>query len=172
MLNSGLANGQSPQSAAHWRAVLRIALNIAMRHGLVGRNVASLAEPPHIPEREVHALTPTNARALLDAVEGDRLEALGLQWQDIDLDGGTLTVQRTLQRIDRNYRFLEPKTRGSRRTMALPKPVAKSLGQHHAHQLVERLLVGPDWQGEKWGELVFADEAGGPLAGFHVSRRF
>ena len=187
MLNSGLANGQSPESAAHWRAVLRTALNIAMRHGLVGRNVASLAEPPHIPEREVHALTPTNARALLDAVEGDRLEALftvalacglrqsealGLQWQDIDLDGGTLTVQRTSQRIDRNYRFLEPKTRGSRRTMALPKPVAKSLGQHHAHQLVERLLVGPDWQGEKWGELVFADEAGGPLAGFHVSRRF
>ena len=187
LLNTGMAAGQSPQSVAHWRAVLRTALNIAMRQGLVGRNVASLAEPPHIPEREVHALTPTAARALLDAVHGDRLEtlftvalacglrqseALGLQWQDVNLDSGTLTVQRTLQRIDGAYRFLEPKTRGSRRTIALPQPVAASLRERHASQLAERLRVGAAWQGSQWGDLVFSDEAGGPLAGFHVTRRF
>ncbi len=187
MLNDGLANGQSPQSAAHWRAVLRTALNIAMRHGLVGRNVASLAEPPHIPEREVQALTPTAARALLDAVRGDRLEglftvalacglrqseALGLRWRDVELDAGTLSVQRTLQRIDGAYQFLEPKTRGSRRTLALPKPVAASLREHRTRQLTERLLIGAAWQGGQWGDLVFTDEVGGPLAGFHVTRRF
>ena len=187
LLNIGMAAGQSPQSVAHWRAVLRTALNIAMRQGLVGRNVASLAEPPHIPEREVHPLTPTAARALLDAVRGDRLEtlltvalacglrqseALGLQWQDVDLDSGTLTVQRTLQRIDGAYRFLEPKTRGSRRTIALPKPVAASLHERHTRQLTERMRVGTAWQGNQWGDLVFTDETGGPLAGFHVTRRF
>lgn len=187
MMNEGLAGGQSPRSVAYHRAVLRNALNVAMRHGLVVRNVASLAEPPHIPEREFHALTTTTAKALLDAVKGDRLEALftvalacglrqsealGLRWSDVDLDEATLDVLRTLQRIDRAYRFLEPKTTHSRRTIALPSPVVASLREHRGRQIEERLRTGAAWQGEQWEGLVFADEVGSPLSGFHVTRRF
>jgi len=187
MMNEALAAGVSPRSAAHHRAVLRTALNVAMRWGFVGRNVASLADPPRVPEREVRPLTPTDARALLDAVHGDRLEALftvalalglrqgealGLRWADVDLDGGTLTVQRTLQRVDREWCFMEPKTARSRRTLALPGPVTVALREHRTRQLQERLRLGAAWQGDGWGDLVFTDEAGGPVSGFHVSRRF
>jgi len=187
MMNEALAAGQSPQSAAHHRAVLRTALNVAMRWGLVGRNVASLASPPRVPEREVRPLSRADARALLEAVKGDRLkalftvalavglrqgEALGLRWQDVDLDGAALSVQRSLQRVGGQWLFLEPKTPRSRRTVPLPAPVVAALREHRARQLQERLRLGPAWEGETWGDLVFADEAGGPLSGFHVRRRF
>jgi integrase len=44
--------------------------------------------------------------------------------------------------------------------------------QHRTRQLQERLRVGAAWQGEKWGDLVFTDELGGPLSGYAISRRF
>jgi len=128
-----------------------------------------------------------DATGLLEAVRGDRLEALftvalalglrqgealGLRWPDIDLEAGTLSVQRSLQRVNGEWLSPEPKTTRSRRTVPLPGPVTVALREHRARQLVERLRLGAAWQGERWGDLVFADEAGGPLSGFHVSRPF
>ena len=43
---------------------------------------------------------------------------------------------------------------------------------HRGRQLQERLEAGGSWDGRTWGELVFADEFGRPLSGFHVLRRF
>ena len=183
MLSSVAGKGVSPRTVAHCRAVLRNALNHAMRIGLVGRNVASLADAPHVPEREVLALTSEDARRILAAVAGDRLEglftvalacglrqseALGLRWGDVDLEGGKLTVQRTIQRVNGKYEFFEPKTARSRRTLALPAP----LRQHRSRQTEERLRIGPAWESDRWGDLVFTDERGFPLSSFHVSRRF
>ncbi len=187
MLSALLAKGMSPRTASHCRAVLRNALHAAERWGFVGRNVAGLAEPPRVPQREVRPISTAQARALLNAVKGDRLEALftvalavglrqsealGLRWSDVDLDSATLSVQRGLQRVDGLYVFMEPKTQRSRRTLTLPRPVVAALREHRSRQAAERLLVGTAWQGEKWGHLVFANEAGEPLSGFHASRRF
>jgi integrase len=83
-----------------------------------------------------------------------------------------LTVRRSLQRIDRAWRFMGPKTARSRRTIPLPAPVAGSLREHRTRQLEERLRAGAAWEGRAWGELVFTDELGRPLAAFHVLRRF
>jgi len=187
MMNEAIGQGAAPRSACHHRAVLRTALNVAMKWGVLGRNVASLAGPPRVPEREIRALGQADARALLEAVRGDRLEALftvalalglrqgealGLRWPDVDLGGALLTVQRSLQRVNGEWLFPEPKTPRSRRTLHLPGPVTAALREHRARQLVERLRLGAAWQGETWGDLVFTDEAGGPLSGFYVSRRF
>ncbi len=90
------------------------------------------------------AVGPTEARAILAAVAGDRLEplyaltlalglrqgeALGLTWDDVDLDAATLTVRRTLQRSAHQYRFEETKTHGSRRAITIPAPVVAALRQ-------------------------------------------
>jgi integrase len=158
-----------------------------MRHSLLFRNVAALAVAPNVPEPEIRAITPAAARQVLAAVTGDRLEALftvalacglrqsealGLRWSDIDLDADTLRVQRVIQRVNGEYQVLEPKTKRSRRTISLPAPVATSLRQHKVRQSEDRLKVGPAWEGDAWGGLVFADEAGGPLSSYHVGRRF
>ena len=187
MMNEALARGASPRSLTQWRAVLRRALNIAMRWGWVNRNAASLADPPRTEDYSVRPLTTADAQALLAAVKGDRLEALfqvglalglrqgetlGLTWKDIDPDAGTLSVQRTLHRVRGEWMFSEPKTAKSRRTIPLPAPVALALREHRGRQLVERLRAGPAWEGEEWGDLAFPDELGRPLSGFHVLRRF
>jgi integrase len=179
--------GMSPRTAVHCRAVLRNALSHAMRHSLVFRNVAALADPPKVPELEIRAITPVAARQVLAAVRGDRLEALftvalacglrqsealGLRWSDVDLESATLRVQRSLQRVNGEYQVLEPKTKRSRRTISLPAPVATSLRQHKARQTEDRLKVGPAWEGDTWDGLVFTDETGCPLSSFHVGRRF
>lgn len=99
-------------------------------------------------------------------------EALGLTWQAVSFDVGTLSVRQTLQRIRREWVFGAPKTAKSRRTIPLPGPVAAALREHRSRQLEERLRAGPAWEGDAWGDLVFPDELGRPLSGFHVLRRF
>lgn len=186
-INEAMNRGASPRSVIQHRAVLRRALNVAMRWGWISRNAASLSEPPRAGEFEVCALTPSDARALLDAVRGDRLEALfavalasglrqgealGLRWRDVDLEARTLSVRQSLQRVNGEWLLAEPKTTRSRRKLPLAEPVADALREHRARQLQERLRAGPGWQGQQWDELVFADEFGRPLSGFHVLRRF
>ncbi len=120
MISMSLEAGQSPQSAAHHRSVLRTALHHAVRHGLIGRNAASLASAPYVPEKEHDAISPVKARAIIQAVTDDKLEALyllllstgmregealGLPWDAISLEAGTARVRRTLQRIDGEWIF-------------------------------------------------------------------
>jgi integrase len=185
--NGALASGQSPRSVHHHRAVLRAALNVAIRHGLLVRNVAGLADGMSVPEPERKGVTAACAKAILEAVRGDMLEglyilllasglrlgeALGRRWGDIDFDGRTLKVQRTLTRLEGEWIFCEPKTKHSRRTVPLPPPVVKALHFHRDLQLIERLHAGPAWIGAQYGELVFSTALGGPLSEGHVHHHF
>ena len=125
--------------------------------------------------------------ALLGAIRGDRLEALfgvalalglrqsealGLRWSDVDLEEGSLSIQRIIQRVNSEYRFFDPKTPRSRRTLARPGPIITTLRSHHSRQLEERLWMGGACEGAARGYLVFSDEFGEPLSGDHVTRRF
>ena len=47
-------------------------------------------------------------------------EALGLRWQDVDLEMGYIRVNKQLQRIEGRFQLVEPKTPRSRRALALP----------------------------------------------------
>src|SRR6202521_224616 len=73
-LNERLAAGFSPRRVQFFHAVLRRALNRALKAGYVGRNVATLVDPPRVPHKEIQPLTPSQARILLEAAKGDRLE--------------------------------------------------------------------------------------------------
>lgn len=56
-----------------------------------------------------------------------RGELLGLKWQDVELDKGTVTVRRTLARTKDGLVLQEPKSQASRRTVVLPEEVVKVL---------------------------------------------
>jgi len=186
-LNDKRASGLSARSVQYHHAVLRRALNQAERWGLVPRNVARLVSPPRVEHPEPQPLTPEQARAFLAAVSEDRLaalyalalglgarqgELLALTWADVDLAGHTVSIRRTLQRYDGDWHLDPPKTERSRRTIALPASLVEMLRAHRSRQIEERLRAGPAWQGEKWGDLVFANEIGEPLAGTQLTRRF
>jgi integrase len=183
-LNKKLDAGLSPQTVKHLHAILRNALNRALKWGLVARNVASLVDPPHVKRYEAAALDPEQARALLRTLQHERLgalytvplaiglrpgEALGLMWSDIDLDRGTLHVTRSLQRIEGKLRIEELKSRSSRRSIKLPEVALASLKAHRIRQAEERLAAGPAWQ---VSDLIFTTRQGRPLAPRFIARSF
>ncbi len=167
--------GLSPQSLHHIRSVLRTALAKAVRNGYVTRNVAELADPPRVTRYEAKFLTPDQARAFLAAAEGDRFEALfavalslglrtgealGLQWADIDLEAGRLTVNHALQRVNGKWELIAPKTDRSRRTLTMPRSLVDRLRAHRARQHEARLLMGSAWRPS---DFVFTNLSGRPL---------
>lgn len=94
-------------------AVLRNALESAVREEIVPRNVAKLVQVPSPRYKINRGLTTQQAKATLHAAAGHRLEALyvlalflglrrgellGLRWEDVDLDRAKLEVVQTLQR--------------------------------------------------------------------------
>ena len=184
LMNRKLQEGLSARRVDYIRGVLRSALAQAMKWGLVSRNVATLVTPPRAERAEVRPFDPEEARRFLDAIRGDRLEALysvalavglrqgealGLRWEDVELERGRLMVRYGLQRIEGNFRLVEPKTRLSRRAIDLPPTVVASLRAHRRRQLEEE-LASTDWRNE-WG-LVFTTDRGRPLDASSVTHRF
>src|SRR3954465_11529016 len=141
------------------------------------RNVAALLAPPaQRPSDIATALDLGEARAVLEAAAHVRnaarwtvalalglrqSEALALQWKDIDLLTGTLTVRRSVHRVrGGGLIYEEPKTRRSQRTLALPMPLVAERHRHKAVQTGERMLAGSEWEDE---DLVFAQPNGRPI---------
>ena len=58
-----------------------------------------------------------------------RGELLALRWQDVDLTTGQLSISRSVQHVNGEYVFSQPKTEKSRRTFALPKSATLLLKQ-------------------------------------------
>jgi integrase len=183
-LNGRLKKGLSPRTVQYHRTVLRIALGQAMKWGLVVRNVAALVDPPRAERFDTKPICAEEARALLQSIQGDRLEALftvalslglrrgealGLRWEDIDFQTRTLRINAALQRIDHKLQLSEPKTKGSRRILDLPDSLINALRAHRTRQLEEKLLAGSKWQ--EMG-LVFTTTLGTPIDPRNVKRRF
>ncbi len=176
--------GLSPRSVAYIRTVLRIALGKAVKWNLLPRNPATLVDVPKVERHTITPLSPDQARQLLSAAKGDRLEALytvalalglrkgealGLTWADVDLDGGTLRVAFQLQRIEGKRTRVLPKTDESRRTLALPDAVITAFRAHRVRQLEERLALGEGWTDTGF---VFTSRIGTPLDERNVNRSF
>jgi len=178
-----LSAGQSPASVQRLHAVLHRALRDAQRWGLVARNVAALVERPRASRREMMALDPEQARSLMNAAAGERLEALyvlalttsmrqgellALRWPDVDLDRGALQVRGSLQRLPDGLTIVEPKTANSRRQVALTRAAVEVLRRHRVEQNEERLKLGGAWEDNG---LVFANEVGRPIEVRNLMRR-
>jgi integrase len=179
MLNAKASGGLAPRSVHHLRAVLRTALNQAMRWGDVPRNVAALTDSPRVEAHAITFLDAGQAGQLLAAARGDRLEALytvalalglrqgealGLRWQDVDLEARQLHVRHAVQRIDHRLQLVEPKTTRSRRTITIPATVVNALREHQRRQLKEAMRID--------GGFVFAHPDGSPLDGSVVTHQF
>ena len=184
-LNRKQAGGLSPRTCQYLHAILRRALGQAERWGLVTRNVARFVSSPRVPRAQVHPLTPVETKKLLAAVQGHRLaalytvavavglrqgEALGLRWEDVNLEAGTISIRASLQRMDGRPLLAELKTERSRRTIKLPDICMTALAAHRERQALERDFVGGAWQDELG--LVFTEADGSPLSRHAITRRF
>jgi integrase len=129
--------GMSSQGAARkaW-AVLRSILRKAVRWGDLDLDVTMRVRPPKRAVYQPRVLDAGQVRTLLQGFYGHPLEAwlicsvtlglrteeaLGLEWADIDLRDGHVSVRRGLQWVSGHEVTVEPKTELSRRTVILPR---------------------------------------------------
>ena len=166
----------APSSVRRIHAVLRRALTVAVRWGVIHANPALLVDPPPLPRNDVKPFTVEEARIFLKAASEDRLEArwviavslglrqgevLGLGWQHVDLPNGLLRIERALQRQpDGSLKLVETKTHRSKRTIPMPPSVVSALERRAVRQAEERVLVGDAWQDS---DLVFTTGWGTPI---------
>lgn len=167
--------------------VCRAMLDIAVRDGLVRRNVAAAVKRPTIKRQEARYLTAEEVGRLLEAAKGERLqplivlmlgtglrrgEALALHWRDIDLAAGHVRVRWTLSRVNRVLVFDEPKTERSRRFVSLPVPVVEILRRQKTALAAERLaaVAWVPWEGHE--DLVFPTHVGTPTDPRNALRAF
>lgn len=181
-----IAAGYHALTVRYLVSVIRSMLTKAVKLGLLSRNVATsmYLDLPRIQRREVMVLNPEQARTFLNVAAGQRYECIftmaialgmrrgelvGLRWSDLDLDAGILKISQTLQRLrtgsDEYHRktAMTPtdcKTPKSRRSIALPAFVVKSLRAQRAKQAEQRLRAVRWWDQT---DLVFTGKFGKPV---------
>ena len=193
LLTGGTRRALSPRTVAYVHTILHRAFRDAVRWNLIVRNPADLADPPRARpgqrapartwtgEEIAHFLTVTSGSRycplwrLIAATGLRRGEALGLSWDDVDLDKARLSVHRTLIQVsdyragDTGVAWGTPKTARGRRAIALDPETVAVLRSHRARQLEQRLAAGGDYADQG---LVFSDRAGEPLHPKVVSNQF
>ncbi len=163
--------------------VLSQALGQAVRWGILERNPAKGAQPPRPVRPEPVVVDPMMASRIVAALQGSavelpgmmaiatgmrRGEILGLRWADLGQDLHQAQVRRTLHTTGRGLAFSEPKTRKSRRAVALPEILRPCLSRARLEQALRRSKA-PGWQDL---DLVIDRKDGGPLHPATLSSRW
>jgi integrase len=170
-----LEAGLSARTVQYIHVTLHKALKQAVQDGLIPRNATEAVKAPQVRREEMRPLSAEQVKVLLEVARGDRLEALyvlaihtglrqgellGLKWEDVDLESGTLRVRRTLVTAKGGPVLTAPKTKGSRRSVKLTQGAVEALRSHLKHQLQEIDRAGSLW---RENSLMFASESGEPL---------
>jgi integrase len=145
--------------------------------------VTKAVTSPRPTKKEMHPLTPKEARTLLYAAEGERFEALyvlavtaglrrgellGLCWKDVDPERGYVQVRQQLIRTkEEGLIFTSPKD-GKSRSVRLTTSAVKALESHRERQLGEKLRLAGLWNENG---LVFTTAIGTPMDGDNLVKR-
>jgi integrase len=165
--------GLAPRTVGHVHRLLHRIFGHAVKWGVVAINPVASAEPPRVQRTEIEILEPEEIKMVLHALRGRPLypiavialatgmrrgEIAALRWGDVDLDGGRIRVERSLEQTNTGLAFKAPKTKAGRRSISIPPSIIAELRDHWRRQQELRLAFGmgkanPD-------DLVFAREDG------------
>lgn len=165
---------------------LAAALRLAQRWGLVTTNVCDVAKPPAIRSSQGKAWTPGEVGAFLVEAESDGMhpywsmaletgartsELLGVSWNDVDLERGTVRFGRQVVRLLHGTPIVKEggKTSTASRTVRLTPHLVEELRTHRRRWL-ERKLAATAWENPH--DLVFCTASGRPINARHVRRSF
>lgn len=151
----------APKTRLNVRTTLHTAMSHAVKDRLLDWNPVSVVARPRVPRYDARPLTVVEARQVLAALDGDRLEALwtvavavglrlgealGLTWGRIDLDAGLIRVRHQLRlegpARQRHYVLADLKNPKRVRDVPLPAFAAAALETHRKRQAAERLAAG------------------------------
>lgn len=186
---SDLLDRGAASRARNVRTLLVQIMDQAVQLGLAADNVARRVKSPRVPEVRRRTIAPVETQRLLgecDArfaaavglcyVQGWRIsEALGLAWQDIDLESRTVRLRRASTYTDGVGMVLGPtKTRRTAGSQSLSPTVIDLLAKRRLVQEEDRAKVEGEWptvdyDGEEL-DLVFTTASGTPMLRQHVDR--
>lgn len=165
-----------PRSVRYTHSVLSGALKQAVKWNMLAVNPANGVTLPRQERRDMQAFNREQAQAFLAACERDTCgvalalalstgcrpsEYLGLQWQDVDLERGQVTINHSLVwGKGEGWTLTEPKTSRSRRSIPLPASMIRLLVDHRRRQNEARLKAGKDYENHGF---VFAMPHGAPV---------
>ncbi len=170
--------GLSPKTVKNVHGVLHKALQQAVRVGYLRFNPADACELPRVERKEIKPLDDAAIGAFMQAIQGHPFEAVyltllftgmrrgevcGLLWDCVDLERGTIRIDKQLQNVPgRPGEFRLVPTKNSKgRTITAAASVVKLLKRHKAQQAEARLLAGPLWQDSGF---VFCNAVGAHLS--------
>lgn len=178
-------DGLAPSSVHVLYRVLHIAMGKAVDLNYIPRNPAARCVLPKAERKEIHPLTDEQAAALIRAAGGTRIEhlvtlalftglrlseLLGLTWDAVDFDRGTIAVDKQLSAdFTRGPLFSTPKS-GKPRIVMPAASAFQALRKQKTKQAEQRLKAGPLWVNTCG--LIFIDEDGGPMSQQTVEKEF
>jgi integrase len=146
-VKDGKAGGLGPRTIRQIHLCLRQALGYAMKWHDLPVNPATDAEPPTVAAHRPAALTPTQVGTLLAAAQQDPRpwlrafvvlaaatgartgELCGLEWEDLDLDAGTVRFRQALSSIDQQLATGRPRPDGQRGKLLVVGPLKTPASQ-------------------------------------------
>lgn len=164
----------SAKTIKNIHGVLHKALQQAVLLNYIRYNPTTACVLPKIVKKEIHPLTNQQTAQLLNLLKGGKYEIpltvdlftglregelLGLMWDCVDFEKGTILVNKQLRRSQRKggtYYFSPPKNNKSRTITPAPY-VMKLLQAQKVQQARQRLMAGPAWEDSG---LVFTNEFG------------
>lgn len=170
--------GLSPKTVKNVHGVLHKALQQAVKVGYIRFNPADACELPRMEHREIKPLDDAAISAFLQAIRGHRFEAVylamlftgmrrgevcGLTWDCVDLERGTILINKQLQNVSgKPGEFVLVSTKNSKgRTITAAPSVVEVLKKHRTQQRLDQLRAGPMWQETGF---VFCNEIGARLS--------
>ena len=176
-LENRLSKHLSPKMVNQVHIVLSGAYKYALRMELIHRSPVAMVSPPSVKPTEVLPPDIPAIRKVLDSARSDgnilypamhlvaytgmrRGEAMGLLWQHVDLQEGTLRVENSLVQARTGTIQEPPKTNSGWRTVDLDTGTVEVLEEHRQRQEQMRERMGEMFQDRGW---VFADELGDPI---------
>ena len=180
--------GLSPKTIKNIHGVLHEALQQAVMIGYLRVNPSDPCALPRVVKKDIKPLDDDTIRQFVEVVQGHRLEllylvtlftglregeVLGLAWDRVDLDKGTLLIDRQLQRAkdetgERRYSLVSLKNDRWRRITPADF-VMELLRRQRSRQAEWRLRAGPAWEDSG---LVFTDELGKHLSPYTVYNNY
>lgn len=128
--------GLDPTSVRYVHRIINKALTDALRKGIIGRNVAALADPPRREsmgtKSKIQVWDAADLRRFLDATAGHRHhdlllvaaktgmrrgEVMGLRWNDVDFENSTLSIRSAVVQVGWKIHISDVKTSSGRRTI-------------------------------------------------------
>lgn len=177
LYNEMMKRGLSSRTVRYTHNVLLSALNQAIKWRLLNQNPCSLCDLPRLEKTEMKYFSPDETKVFLEIAKESKhyaifllaiecgmrpSEYLSLQWKDLDFENKVLTVRRAIawNRKGGGFKFTEPKTKKSRRSIPISNSTLQVLKSHRRKQLELKFKLGNEY--EKL-DLIFATEIGTPL---------